>query len=126
MGYSGVKITYRSKEIVAKARTFGDLAARKAAFDTERIAKHYVPVDTGDLEASIAVQKVMEGWYLVNAATAYAAYVEYGTEHETYSIAPQPYMHPAVEAVLPAFRMAMGMIFQQGGFGSITGSEGLS
>lgn len=90
-----------------------DKAAEKGTRDTAEAirdtAKNLSPVDTGSLRQSIRLQVhamparhihkigVSAGGYVTNPKTKrkvdYASYQEYGTS----KMAPQPYMHPAVE-----------------------------
>jgi len=54
-------------------------------------ARHYVPVDTGALKASIDME-VKGNVATIGSPLEYAAYVEYGTQYQ----APQPYLTPAI------------------------------
>lgn len=86
------------------------LVIRKAAFDVERGAKTRAPVDTGYLKNSIHTEIVQNDRRVyaaeVIAGAEYAAFVEYGTSR----MAPQPFMGPAYEAVLPGFMAVMEAI----------------
>lgn len=75
-------------KVVAKSR----LAIRKTAYDIERDAKAFCPVDTGNLRSSISTES--RGLYAEIGPTAdYAAYVEEGTS----LMAPRAYMGPAYD-----------------------------
>lgn len=54
-------------------------------------ARHYVPVDTGDLKASIDLDIKSSTEATVGSALDYAAEVEFGTRRKR----PQPYLMPA-------------------------------
>lgn len=83
------------------------LVVRKAAFDVERFAKEIVPVDTGFLRSSIVTEIFGNSMRVygaeVRAEASYAGWVEGGTSR----MAPQPFMGPAYERVLPGFTKAM-------------------
>lgn len=82
-------------------------AVRKAAFDVERYAKQNAPVRTGFLRSSIHTVIETNSFRVyaasVIAGAEYASYVEYGTSR----MAPQPYMQPALDRVLPGFQAVM-------------------
>lgn len=100
--------TFDDKTEGMDART--GLVVRKAAFDMERGAKARAPVDTGYLKNSIYTEIVK------NDRRVYAAEVvvgaEYGVfvEEGTSRMAPQPFMGPAFDAVLPGFLAALEAI----------------
>lgn len=76
-------------------------AIAETAINIERNAKHFAPVDTGRLRASIG--KSFDDDRLgaeVSANTEYAEYVEYGT---TRAVA-QPFMGPALDHARDDFR----------------------
>jgi len=82
----------------------------KGAYDwavaVEERAKEIVPVDTGELQESIHVEKGdSSGEYRVVASAAHAKFVEYGTS----KMAAQPYITPAWRQVrgLPFFQRAL-------------------
>lgn len=87
---------------------------RKTAFDIEADAKHYAPVDTGNLQGSIST--TISGDGRMGAMTAeigptaeYGPYVEFGT-----SVMPgQPYMTPAADRRLPPFTEAIAQLGEQ-------------
>jgi len=80
---------------------------RKAAFDVERFAKTYAPVDTGFLRSSIHTVIKTNNLRVYSAEIIadadYASYVEYGTSR----MAPQPYLQPALDRVMPGFLAVM-------------------
>ena len=72
----------------------------KTAFDIEREAKTFAPVDTGNLRNSISTDIGNSAGRAVSSMTAvigptaeYGAYVEYGTSR----MAPQAYLGPAFD-----------------------------
>lgn len=80
------------------------VAIRKSAFDVQRIAQQRAPVDTGALRSSIGVDLSFGSLQAVIGPTVdYAPYVEHGTRHQ----APQPYMQPAADAVIPGLTQAL-------------------
>lgn len=79
-----------------------------ALIDTERKAKHKVPVDTGRLRSSIHHNHTgLEGFVLTN--------VEYASdvEHGTYKQQAQPFMFPAWEEVRTDFVKAVSKILNR-------------
>jgi HK97 gp10 family phage protein len=83
-----VDLGHASAKIVKPA----SLAIRKTAYDIERDAKAFCPVDTGNLRNSISTDA--RGLSAEIGPTAeYAAYVEEGTSR----MAPQAYMGPAYD-----------------------------
>lgn len=79
-------------------RTHEQLAklVRDAAEDIRDHAKAIVPVDTGFLKSSIEAEHSEELLSVVNVGADYGIYVEMGT----YKMAAQPYIGPAVDAVI--------------------------
>ena len=63
-------------------------------------------IDTGYMLGSVGIieQSAMSATVAVGAE--YGPYVEYGTAHATYSIAPRPFWRRAKETVTPLFRDA--------------------
>ena len=83
---------------------------RAAGFETQRLARDYVPVDTGNLKASITVGHPDGGPTLpghlavqVGPTADYGHYVEFGTSR----IGPRPYVNKAADQVEPGFLRAM-------------------
>lgn len=100
-----VSLTSRIPAIVAEMQPKAALAVSKAVTDVEAYAKGVVPVDTGNLRASIQGESSgLQG--RVNVGADYGIYVEFGT----YKMAAQPYLTPAAEFVRPSFEAAMGQI----------------
>jgi HK97 gp10 family phage protein len=86
------------------------LIVRKAAHDVEAYAKQYVPVDTGFLKNSIHTVITANKWRVyaaeIVADANYAGFVEHGTSR----MAPQPYLQPALDRVMPGFLAALESI----------------
>lgn len=69
-------------------------AVKKVAEDIARDARQLVPVDTGDLQASITTESLTAGKEAeVQVGEDYAGFVEFGTV----KMAAQPYLGPAAE-----------------------------
>lgn len=86
----------------AKVEAAAPLVVKKVAFDVERDAKVFAPVDTGHLEGSISTS--VEGLSAEIGPTAsYGDFVEAGTSR----MHAQPYMGPATEKNTPAFEEAL-------------------
>ena len=73
-------------------------AVNASALQAAQLARELVPVDSGELRASIHVQRQGPAANVV-AGAAHAAMVEYGSS----AAAPQPYMLPAARAVRGEF-----------------------
>lgn len=70
-------------------------------YQTERLAKHYCPVDTGRLRASIATTLILVEGHLecwVGTDVEYAPYVEFGTRF----MAARSYLRRALHEVVGA------------------------
>lgn len=102
-------------DLTGVSKTAGQAAravVRKTALDVERTAKGLVPVDTGNLRASIGHSdlRAMGTSGSIEAeigpSANYGIYVEEGTSR----MGPQPYMQPALDRVAPAFEAAMGKV----------------
>lgn len=81
----------------------------KAVMDTTNGAKVLAPVDTGFLRGSITGNWEVSGTHVtghVQAGASYARFVENGTRY----MAPQPFMGPAFEKVVPKYLTAMGRL----------------
>lgn len=63
----------------AAVRKQAAVAVKKAAYDTETLAKGYAPVDTGYLRNSIMAEQVSDLTWRVYANADYAIYVEVGS-----------------------------------------------
>jgi len=86
---------------------------RAAAFETQRLAREFVPVDTGNLKASITVQHPDGGPTLPGHLTAqttataeYAFWVEFGTSR----VGPRPFVNRGADLVVPGFVRSMAEI----------------
>lgn len=77
-----------------------DEAVKEAAGRVLNAAQRLVPVDTGALRASLAVERRGDAEYAVGSDLAYAAPVEYGYRHyqSGRQIPAQPYLRPALDA----------------------------
>jgi HK97 gp10 family phage protein len=93
-----------------KASAMAVVALNKTGADIERDSKATVPVDTGNLKASIsrttATVKALS--VEVGPTASYGGYVEWGIEAEWSS--PQPYMGPAFDTHVVAFQAAIASI----------------
>lgn len=82
---------------------------RKTAYDVERDAKAFAPVDTGNLRSSIShtdLRTVGQSGDLaveIGPTANYGHFVELGTSRQ----APQAYMGPALDRNAPGFIAAM-------------------
>lgn len=94
---------------IPKAQKLTEMAVKKSAKDIERIAKQFVPVDTGALKNSISAA-TGAGFGVMHATIAptmeYAPYVEFGTRR----MAQRAYMGPALDRVSPGFVAAMEQV----------------
>jgi HK97 gp10 family phage protein len=97
-----------------KAEALAAAVVQKSLADIEADAKAIVPVDTGNLRASISREITADTFRgaggqfggVVGPTAEYGAYVEYGTSR----MAPQPYMGPAFSRRAPQFVKAMEQI----------------
>ena len=108
-----VRIVFdRIPEINASIKSAVSMVLRKAALETEGIAKTLVPVDTGALKNSIATNTSADtgSGYGADVYTAqhYAAFVEYGTRY----MGEQPYLTPAFDRVAPGALAACKAILE--------------
>lgn len=81
----------------------------KATFDAQASALVHVPVDTGHLKNSLAVDidKSLTGAVgTLYTDVSYAPFQEFGTRFQP----GRAYMRPAFDATAPGFRAAMGAI----------------
>lgn len=67
----------------------------RALFEIWNLAKIYVPVDTGNLRASIQILQVSKREIIIQVMAPYGKYIEFGT----YRMRPQPYLRPAIDEV---------------------------
>lgn len=93
----------RIPQIAAKADDLVEKVLKKAAYDTETLAKVYAPVDTGNLMNSIAAEPVRKLTWRVTANAEYAIYVEMGTRRKT----AQPFLEPALRDTWPSALKAL-------------------
>lgn len=103
-----------SADLTAAGRQVGNRArevVRKTAYDIERDAKAFVPVDTGNLKSSIGHSDLrIENTGTISAEIGptanYGLFVEAGTSRH----APQAYMGPAADRHAPSFAEAMAQL----------------
>lgn len=89
-------------------------AIRKTAFDIEREAKSFAPVDTGNLRNSISTDITNDGRFAsmtaeIGPTAEYGAFVEYGTSR----MAPAAYMGPAADRNFPSLEAAFAAIAEE-------------
>jgi HK97 gp10 family phage protein len=90
------RLAFDLAEAATAAGTKAYAAIRKTAFDVEATAKQIVPVDTGNLRASIGTDVHAEATAVeaeIGPTAAYGAYVEFGTSRQ----APAAFMGPALD-----------------------------
>ncbi|QFG09554.1 tail completion or Neck1 protein [Arthrobacter phage TripleJ] len=91
------------------------VVVRKAAIDTERDAKNFAPVDTGNLKSSIGhsdLRNVGQSGSLeaeVGPTANYGHYVEFGTSR----MAPRAFLGPALDRNAPAFAQALEQLAER-------------
>jgi hypothetical protein len=98
------RLPWKETEAKAKgaANAFGRVR-RAAEFVAER-ARMYCPVDSGDLKASIRAMPGPDGrTWLIVADMPYAVYVEFGTDHGSYFIPPNPFLRRAMMDGMKAY-----------------------
>lgn len=84
----------------ARAGRMANKLIRKTAFDMERDAKTFAPVDTGNLRSSIRTSVHPGGLAAeITPTAAYAHFVELGTSR----MAPHAFMGPALDRNTPDF-----------------------
>lgn len=88
-----------------KAQKLTEMVVKKSAKDVERIAKAFVPVDTGALKNSISAAS-SGTTAVVGPTMEYAPYVEFGTRR----MAQRAFMGPALDRVSPGFVSAMEQV----------------
>ncbi len=90
-------------KVPARVEKRMSMAVRKAGLDMQRDAMLGAPVDTGNLVSSISMDTDSDGLGVeVGPTAAYGGYVEYGTSR----MSPQPYLGPAFDRNVPAFKKA--------------------
>lgn len=110
-------IEFDASQIDRLAHDIGESAPRtvskaeavvtKVGHDVVARAQQIVPVDTGNLRASISVDVDADSLGFEAGPTAdYGHYVEFGTSR----MSPQPYLLPAFDAMLPSAYDALGRI----------------
>lgn len=87
------KIMSQVGQWMAQSEAQIDAAVQKAALDCERYAKILVPVDTGNLRASLTYENAGQYKAVVGTNVEYGIYQELGT----HKMAAQPYLYPAYE-----------------------------
>lgn len=114
--FEGIEELYAVEaELRRASRRIGARGARvlrASAHQVERLAKLWVPVDTGHLRSTIGPPEFSgDGRYgaaeaAISATARYAVYVEYGTRH----MRPRPYMGAALDRVAPVFYAAVAAV----------------
>lgn len=100
----------------ANTGKLAQLVVRKTARDITASAKSFVPVDTGNLKASIghsdlrSVGTSGDMEVEIGPTANYAIYVEFGTEN----MAPYAFMGPAADRHFGPFEQAMAKIAEDG------------
>jgi phage gpG-like protein len=115
-----VEVTFEHNRLPALLRAAPARAGRvvyQTALAVERDAKLACPVDTGRLRASIHAQLTGPATAEIGTNTGYGVYVELGYHHAASGayIPGRPYLVPALERHLPAFRRAMTRLLDGGG-----------
>ena len=106
-GRAAAKIDAAIAQLPAKASK----VVAESALQMEAQAKMNIvavgAVDTGNMLGSVGIiEKSALSATVAVGAEEYPFYVEYGTVHATYSIAPRPFWRRAKETVTPLFRDA--------------------
>ena len=89
-----------------EAARMANIAVAKTAADASAIAQRLAAVDTGHMRSSVGWEMIAAGVAEFGATANYAPHVEYGT----YKMAPQPFIHPAADAVTPTLEAAIAQI----------------
>lgn len=122
-----VTLESRIPELIAQSERRAAAIVARTGIDIEAGAKTRAAVDTGNLKNSIAWAPTgpFEGEVIVGAE--YGIYVEHGSVHPPrlyadghdmlastrgYTIAPQPFLGPAVEDARPGFEAAVGRLYE--------------
>ena len=93
-------VSNRLPQLPSMVKTALNSEVAKAAHEIEAQAKVNAPVRTGTLRRSIHTVIEQGGQRaVIGPSVEYGFYVEYGSRGR----APQPFMRPAAEAVLPRF-----------------------
>ncbi len=95
------------REMERRAKPEAARAASQTAMNAAAIARQLVPVDTGQLKASIYVEQTGETRFAVGASAPYAIFVENGTVHSP----SQPFLKPALEFARKDFEAALREFF---------------
>jgi HK97 gp10 family phage protein len=94
-----------------------DRVITSAAFDLEGEMKQRAPKDTGFLANSIGAHRVGPGAQDVDIAADYAGHVNYGTVNQK----AQPFVEPAIDAVIPRVESHLERLLRQVGGGGGNG-----
>jgi HK97 gp10 family phage protein len=103
----GVTLKSKLPDLAREMQRDVSRAVKESAQAVEDKAKALVPVDEGDLKRAIHVERREAGQYAVvagNEDVYWGHYVEYGTQgsrERRFSIAPRPFLTPALEAERP-------------------------
>jgi HK97 gp10 family phage protein len=106
MDVSGLnRLTFEVGELTATGLARAQTALDVTLARIERDAKAFVPVDTGNLRASIS-RTVGHLWGEVGPTAAYGAFVEFGTSRQ----GPAAYMGPAFDRNAYRLELALAQI----------------
>lgn len=114
-----MSLTYRVKgldkflrEVQKKGRQAPvavDRELNRSSLRVERLAKLYAPWDTGWMSENIYSMQAKFMGYKVISPAYYSIYVELGTR----KMAPQPFMHPAVQEEYPKLMKNLNKMFKR-------------
>jgi hypothetical protein len=115
-----VKRISKTLEIIEAAKKQASIAVNEAADEAEEVAKRLVPVDQGNLKSTIRVEDGKESGEKILTAGGesdsgvfvdYETLVEFGSDHDGYSIPAQPFFRPGVDA--GRRKLKSGMKFEE-------------
>ncbi|MFZ1361346.1 MAG: HK97-gp10 family putative phage morphogenesis protein [Candidatus Nanopelagicales bacterium] len=108
-----MEVAFRFERAAGKVYRDARQAVTKTISDMSVAAKIHAPVRTGNLRNSIRHREVTASTDMivgeVNPGATYAIYVEYGTSR----MGPQPFMHPAYDQHVGAFKQAMQQLAER-------------
>lgn len=106
------KLVSRLPAIIAQMTVGSKVAAEQAAQEIADRARSRAPVVTGELQGSIHVEPVDNGYMVIADATdakgyAYAQVVEYGGHSGGNGVGPHAFLTPAAEEVRDSYYAAI-------------------